>query len=206
MSEANPQPLGPPFSAAVYTSHQALFADLQAHACANGFALVLKYIKPNKASPTLFCWNCDKAGKYNNKGKNPQVDPSRQRTNTGSKKTGCQYVVFGRRDPISHNWTVEVRVDLHNHRSSIASSFPAHRRAQITPEIKEQIVSAIKLGQPVQVILSTLRQLNPDINILAQDIYNMIKSVRIEQLNGKSPPSWLLAVCNYQFLNINSLN
>jgi hypothetical protein len=89
MSETNPQPLGPAFPAVIYKDHHTIFTALQAHARAHGFAIVLKYMRPNKANPTTIVWTCDKAGTYNSKGKDPQLDPTRRRQNTASKKTSC---------------------------------------------------------------------------------------------------------------------
>ena len=39
--------------------------------------------------PTRVVFTCDRAGKYNSKGKDPNTHSSKQRKSTGSKKCGC---------------------------------------------------------------------------------------------------------------------
>jgi hypothetical protein len=101
---------------------------------------------------------------------------------------------------------VEIKVDSHNHGPSIPSAQPAHRIKSITLEIKEQIIAALKVGQPVQVVLSTLRQTHPEITLTAKDIYNIYQAARIKQLDGKSPLHWLLTVCRHYSFNLKAID
>jgi hypothetical protein len=76
-------PLLPP-PEAIYPDPEAAFTAIQVHAKHQGYAFK-KGLK--KDSRLLF--NCDHAGKYDPKGKDPAVHKSKQRTATGSKKCGC---------------------------------------------------------------------------------------------------------------------
>ena len=147
MSEANPQPLGPLFPTAVYEDYTAIFTALQSHACTYGFAIRQSTIKPNKANATTVVWTCDKGGKYDSRGKSPLLDISRKRDNTASKKTRCQYRVTSKKDPVTTSWTVEVKVNNHNHVASIVSVYPAHRIALISKEVRDAIIAAGKIGK-----------------------------------------------------------
>jgi hypothetical protein len=90
------QPCGPPPPAAVYTDITTGFAALQAYAKVNGYA----FFQRDKTS-TRVLYLCDRAGKYNPKGKKSSVHPSKQRTNTGSKKCNCLMRVSLVRDQAS---------------------------------------------------------------------------------------------------------
>jgi len=77
------EPCGPPLEAS-YPSAEAAFTAIQAHAKANGYAFVRRSSKPLR-----ILFDCDRAGQYQDKGKNPDTEPSKQRT-TGSKKCNCR--------------------------------------------------------------------------------------------------------------------
>jgi hypothetical protein len=116
--------LAPP-PLAIYADSAAAFEAIQAHARAtgNGYALYRRDTRPTKV---IFL--CDRAGKYDSRGKNPNAHSSRQRNNTGSEKCGCLMRVLLHRDPISHNWSVAVPDPEHNHSpSGTITAHPAHR-------------------------------------------------------------------------------
>ena len=65
--------------------------------------------------PTRRVFACDRAGKYDSKGKDPNTHSSKQRKNTGSKKCECLMKVELRLDKLSNQWSLRVLKSEHNH-------------------------------------------------------------------------------------------
>ena len=150
--DALPQACGPAPPAATYSDITTGFAAFQAHAKANGYALLQQDTKPFRA---LFV--CDRAGKYNLKGKRPDVHPSKKRKNTGSKKCGCQMRVTLAKDRVSEQWQVKVLEATHNHAASADfTAHPAHRITSVPAQIYASIGSLAKASLSNAQILSTL--------------------------------------------------
>ena len=78
------RPCGPAPPAAIYSDVASAFAAFQAHTKANGYALRQR---DSRLFRTLFV--CDRAGKYNARGKQKDIHSSKRRQNTGSKKYEC---------------------------------------------------------------------------------------------------------------------
>jgi hypothetical protein len=76
-------PLSPP-SEAIYTSVDTAVIAIQAHAKANGYAFSRVTTRPSRV---IFA--CDRAGKYDSRGKDLATDASKRRKAIGSKKYGC---------------------------------------------------------------------------------------------------------------------
>ena len=70
---------------AIYSTKEALLSAIQAHSRDNGYAIKIRSTQKNR-----ILYDCDRAGIYDSKGKNPAIHSSRQRNNTGSKKCGCK--------------------------------------------------------------------------------------------------------------------
>ena len=92
-----------PSPSAIYTNPKAASTSIQLHAKDQGYDLTRF---SNKASRIVF--TCDRAGKYDSKGKDPATDRSKQRKATGSKKCGCLMRVEIRFSQISDTWMLEV--------------------------------------------------------------------------------------------------
>ena len=117
------------------------FAACQAHAKANGYALKIRDTKEFRA---LFV--CDRAGKYDSRGKQRDVHDSKRRLNTGSKKCGCKMRITLAMDRISGQWQVKVLEGIHNH--AVSANFTAHlahRIAFISAEMRASIDALAKL-------------------------------------------------------------
>jgi hypothetical protein len=122
---------------AIYNTKDALFSAIQAHARNNGYAITTRSTKQNR-----ILFDCDRAGAYQSKGKNPNTHPSRQRNNTGSKKCGCKMRVACVRQE-EGSWALKVIEDTHNHGPSAAPiAHPAHRIASLKPEVRAEIIRA----------------------------------------------------------------
>ena len=50
------------------------------------------------------------------------------------------------------------------------------------------------LGHSPTQILNAIRQSNPESNLIPRDIYNLLASLRVEELDGQTPIEWLLEV------------
>ena len=175
---------------AVYPDPTTAFNAIQLHAKKQGYA----FIKLNK-KPSRLLFACDRTGNYDSKGKDPAVDKSKQRVNTGSKKCGCLMKVGLRLDRLSDQWILEVLQGAHNHGPSTApTAHPAHRLAALTLATRAHISGLSHNGLSISQILSTLRTTYPEVRLLAKDIGNIIQQTRAEQLNGMTPIEWLLEV------------
>jgi hypothetical protein len=175
---------------AVYPDIDTGFAAIQAHAKAHGYALVQR---DKKATRVLY--TCDRAGKYDSKGKNPNVHISRQRKNTGSKKCECLMRVVLRLDQISSTWSLKVLETTHNHGPSIAvTAHPAHRIAALAPDTRVLISTLSCSGLLPAQILTTLRDSDLDISLIPKDIANLTQKHKLDELNRKTPIQWLIEV------------
>jgi hypothetical protein len=74
--------LRPP-SEAIYASVDSALTAIQVRAKANGYVFSRVTTRPSRV---IFA--CDRAGKYDSRGKDPATDASRRRKGTGSKKCG----------------------------------------------------------------------------------------------------------------------
>lgn len=181
-------PLTPP-PEAQYTSRELAFQAVLTHARHHGYAVFKHSTKPERLVIA-----CDRAGKYDPRGKDPEVHKSRQRKDTGTKKCGCLMRVEARRDP-TNQWIVRVLEGAHNHGPSAApSAHAAHRRAAITPGIHAEIGILSQAGLLPTQVLSVLRTRQPEIPIIQKDISNLIQKERIIELNGRTPIQWLIEV------------
>ena len=70
---------------AVYPDIDTAFTELQAHAKEHGYAF-FRYSR--KASRAYFA--CDRARKYDSRGKDPNTHKTKQRPKTGSRSVGAQ--------------------------------------------------------------------------------------------------------------------
>ena len=179
-----------PPSEAIYPDPATAFTAIQAHARQHGYAVFQRDKRSFKV-----VYTCDRAGQYDPKGKRSQVNPSKQRKNTGSKKCGCLMKVVLHRDKVSGMWQLEVLHAVHNHSPSTAiTAHPAHRLAALSEDTRALISNLSSSGLPPAQILTILRKGNPNITLIPKDIANLTYQVRLEELNGSTPIQWLLEV------------
>jgi hypothetical protein len=88
---------------AVYLDVNTATASIQVHAKEHGYAFCQCSTRSNR-----LVFACDRAGKYNSKGKDPNTHSSRQRQSTGSKKCGCLMKVELRLGNLSNQWSLRV--------------------------------------------------------------------------------------------------
>ena len=88
---------------AVYPDPLTAQTTIQLHAKQHGYAFARISSEPSRV---LF--TCDRAGKYQSKGKDPAVHESKQRKRTGSKKCGCSLKVELRLDYVSRQWMLYI--------------------------------------------------------------------------------------------------
>jgi hypothetical protein len=99
---------------AIYPDIDTAFTKLQEHAEEHGYAFFRYFRKP-----TRVYFACDRARKYDSRGKDPDTHSSKQRKNTGSKKCGCPMKLVLRLDSLSNQWTLKVLEATHNHGPSV---------------------------------------------------------------------------------------
>lgn len=51
------------------------------------------------------------------------------------------------------------------------------------------------MGHSPAAILSTLRYANPELLLVQRNVYNLLQTLRIEELARSTPIEWLLKVC-----------
>ena len=177
-----------PLPEAVYPDPATGFAAIQAHAKAHGYALFRR-----TSNTTKVIYTCDRAGKYDPRGKDPNIHGSKQRKGTGSKKCGCLMRVELRQDNVLSSWMVKVLEPIHNHGPSVSNTaHTAHRVAALAPDIHALISTLSSAGLSPGQVLTVLRQSNPDIALTPKDIGNLTQKDRRDELNGRTPIQWLL--------------
>src|SRR5436190_18488492 len=81
-----PGPLGVLPPEVTYEDISSMKAALKDHARENGYALTIL-----TSGPRRIVYKCSKSGKYDPKGKDKNMDKSKQRHNTGTTKTDCPF-------------------------------------------------------------------------------------------------------------------
>jgi hypothetical protein len=186
-------PLSPALPEATYPTLEAVKAALQAHARGNGYAITVK-----SADSRRGFYMCSKSGKYDSKVKNPDTHETKRHKNTSTMKTDCPYRAAARKDDVSGQFILNIIDNNHNHDPALAASaFPQHRTASMTPEEHTIVKDMSILGYSPNQILHRLRQLNPELVLIPRDIYNLIASLRIQELDSKTLVEWLLKVCKH---------
>jgi hypothetical protein len=136
---------------------------------------------------------CSKGGNYDAKGKDPATHASKQRKNTSTMKTDCKHQCVARK--VDDGWKLEVLENNHNHGPAAAlSALPQHRVAAMTPEERAVLRDMSALGHSPTQILDAIRKSNLESNLIPRDIYNLLASMWMEELDGKTPIEWLLQV------------
>ena len=175
---------------AIYPDPEAAFTAIQIHAKGQGYAF-----KKSSNKPARRIFSCDRAGKYDPRGKDPAIHKSKQRKATGSKICGCSMSVELRLDNASGNWILRVLEGAHNHIASIdITAHSVHRNDALTAEIRTQIGILSQSGLNPSQILTILRNTTPEMPLVAKDISNVIQEARLAELSGRTPIQWLLDV------------
>jgi hypothetical protein len=186
----SPAPLGPPLEEMYYESFEELRAVLDEHAKSYGFALSV-----SSSNQKRVFLNCSKYGKYNPKGKKPEVHESKRRKHTGTTKTDCKFQVVARKSDNKKGWNLAIICNDHNHEAATSlSALPQYRTKSLTSEERLKIMEMYKLRHPPAQVLSALRRANPKLELVPRDIYNLFADIRVAELNGLTPMEWLVEV------------
>src|SRR4051794_18527317 len=172
----------PPSQMGEYLSRQALIDALQAHAMSQGYAVTIRRSCNRDGIVTL---GCDRSGQYDGRGLN---ETNRVR-DTGSRLINCPFSVRGKLK--NGIWAIEVRNPDHNHDASLTPmAHPIQRR--IPDEVKQRVQQLSASGVPARQIITTIRQSGNHHTVIVDDIYNIRKQLRRENLAGKTPMEALL--------------
>jgi hypothetical protein len=125
------------------------------------------------------------------------VHKTKQRPNTGTKKCDCKIKVVAKKALDRMARELKVTEDTHNHEPSRApTAYPAHRIASLDSRVRAEIINYWKRGMQNAQILTNLRMLYPEIQLLSSNISNITQAKRVNMLAGKTPIQWLLDVCS----------
>jgi len=140
-----------------------------------GYGISIARSKPNKVYLI-----CDRGGPYRNRFN--LTDETRIST-TGLRLINCAFWAVG--TAIDGVWLLSIRNPAHNHeRSHSVTAHPSLRR--LDPETQQKTNEMTRAGVRPRVILSALRQNNPDIPPVVGDIYNQRKRSRREDLSDRT--------------------
>ena len=174
----------------IYPDVDTAFESIQAHAKGEGYAF-----RRHQTKPTRRVFVCDRAGKYDPRGKGPNTYPLKQRSNSGTKKCGCLMQVELRLDKLSNTWALKVLESAHNYTPSLDSTaHPAHRLASLLEGAYTTINTLSHAGFSPSEILNALRCLDPKVPLISKDISNLTQKARVKELDGKTLIQWLLEV------------
>jgi hypothetical protein len=194
--------LGPPPDEAIYKDPETAKIALQDHARRNGYSIAVASSK----GPRVI-YKCSKSGKYQDR-KDSNMHETKRRKNTSTMKTDCPFRVDASKLDYDAGWQVEVAKNTHNHKAVAAlSALPMHRIAAITLLQKAKVKEMQGLCYSPNQILHALQKDDLECALIPRDIYNLLASLRIEELNGQSPIEWLLQVTSLLLYSIsNSLS
>ncbi|KAI0992279.1 hypothetical protein K3495_g15907, partial [Podosphaera aphanis] len=131
---------------------------------------------------------------YGRKGsgrKKKDLHPSKERKNTGSRKTNCPFRIIAQEKAVG--WRGYILEEHHNHELSddpIAHSSNRTKRLDINQEAKVLVSKILNRRARVSTIRSQVRdKLGVELN--ARDVYNFGQKIRSQELGGKTPINWL---------------
>ena len=103
-------------------------------------------------------------------------------------KTDCPFKVVIKKYSGQPGWEVEVVENNYNYEAVLAlSALPKYCILAMTADEKAKVRQMnIENHRPSKILIS-LRYSNPDLEIIPRDIYNLLASLRAEELAGKTP-------------------
>jgi hypothetical protein len=108
--------------------------------------------------------------------------------------------------PDSTSWQVTVLNDDYNHEAVLSpAALPYHCLLSLSVEEHTKVCDMSMLGQSPGSILAVLQLANPDSLLVIQDIYNLLYSMRLDELGGFTPVEWLLNVFTNYLLYLSSI-
>jgi hypothetical protein len=184
----NLAPLGPLPSEWVFSDPDTLFLSLQKHAKQNRYSIIKATLKPYRRG-----YECFRSSSYNTKGRVSDLHPSKRRLNTRSMKIECPFRASAFRTN-DNNWQLRIDYVSYNHSAALTVALPAHRIGSLDTPVRSKIRGMIAYNHAPNVILGSIREEHPEVLLVISDIYNLASSMRMEQLQGRSPIQWLFDV------------
>jgi hypothetical protein len=163
----------------LFNSADELQQQIQTHAKDQGYAISILRSRTNKHKEVkLYFFQCVKGGKPRDRVKDTRFKPF------VSQKTECPFRCQGRRNP-DGIWQLTVTNSNHNHDPEAAIFHWQHRF--LPTWLHDQVTNMTKANILPKQIAISLRYVDPNQLFTMQDIYNIRKVIRIEQLAGKTP-------------------
>ena len=164
---------------ALFNSADKLQQQIQTHAKDHGYAISILRSRTNKRKEVkLYFFQCVKGGKPRDKLKGTRFKPFI------SQKTECPFQCQGRQNS-DGIWQLTVTNSNHNHDPEPAIFYWQHR--SLPDWLRDQITNMTKANISPKQIAISLRLADLNQIFTMQDIYNIRKVIRIEQLAGKTP-------------------
>ena len=135
---------------------------------------------------------CDRHGVTKPSKKRPGA---KRRPNASSRRCDCSMKIDVVRVLGTCNWVIDPRgkETIHNHAPSLdPSSHPVHRRADMTSEVRDSIITDGQTAVRAAQTLARINADNPYCSIAERDIYNQHQSAMRLRLNGKTRTQYLL--------------
>jgi hypothetical protein len=203
-STLEPRSLGPAPEEAIHIDPPTIKAALQAHAREHGYAIIC-----NSSTSSRILYVCSKHGVYDSRNQG-NVHQSKRRKGTGTTKTNCMFRVIARPipgpGPGTTLWKVTVLNNDHNHEAVLSlAALPHHHLASLSIEEHTKVSDISMLGHSPSTILAALRLANLNTLLVMRDIYNLLYSIRLDELGGFTPVEWLLNVFTNCLLYLSSI-
>jgi hypothetical protein len=161
-----------------YDSSEALMAAVEAFANSQGYVVTKKRTVEGKK-----LWiKCDRGRSYDDRYK---LDDSTRQRNTSSRLTDCPFELYARVLSSDKKWRLQVKCSEHNHeRSESLSGHPTARR--LTDAQRTSVKQMFASGISPRDTLTTLRQADANLPVVARTIYNERAAAKRASLNGRT--------------------
>ena len=172
---------------------------LKAQAHALGFDLAVKERFPRGAKGEAVMrvnYRCSKGRTKDSMPRNAGTHDSKKRK-TSTQMTDCPFRINLKREGGSWRLFPVLTKDgtelTHNHDFVAATAFPAYR-LQSLDAFKAQIIPDWRAGTRPAQILANLREKGAGVDFSYNDLMNLVKRCRREELQGRTPIQWLYEV------------
>ncbi|KAJ5647344.1 hypothetical protein N7490_003716 [Penicillium lividum] len=166
-----------------YESQEILLASVRKHAVSKGYTITIQRSKPNIS---LYI-GCDRGG-HQRLGAKTLASPGVKRRHKQSRKCGCPFQVYCKKNYKQTTWDLTIRNPVHNHPAEEDMTVhPSARR--LTPEQRRHIKHLDMIGVKPKDILTFLKLESPRALLIPRDIYNEVSRWKKREKDAQEPLS-----------------
>jgi len=176
----NKEGLLQPPAPGIIATKEGLLEYVRKHALSRGYAITIRKSNPGKNIYIA----CDRGGEYK-----PQfsTSPGVKRRQTSSRKCGCPFALYGKRQRPNTTWELRVTNPAHNHAAD--PNMIAHPSARrLTAEQRRHIKHLNEIGTKPREIMTFLKLENPNALLISRDIYNELAKLKKEKEKALPTP------------------